>query len=159
MRIMRRPLTKHAESVAVGLATFALYVATRYPGLGGRVNYGDSAKFAFLGAIGGIGHPPGNPLYTLLTVLAVRVPGLAPATAVTLLSALFGAATIALVYGTARRTFSAVSALAAAGAVALGPQFARALGHAQFGSLHAQYVFHCALGRWRNRGASRGSVQ
>jgi hypothetical protein len=123
MRIMRRPLTKQAETVAVGLTTFALYVATRYPGLGGRVNYGDSAKFAFLGAIGGIGHPPGNPLYTLLTVLAVRVPGLTPATAVTLLSALFGAATIALVYGTARRTFSAVSALAAAGAVALGPIF------------------------------------
>lgn len=123
MGIPRPRWSKRAEAIAVGVAVLALYVATRYPGVGGRVNYGDSAKFAFLGSIGGIGHPPGNPLYTLLTVVAVRCPGFAPATAVTLLSALFGAATIALVYGTARRTFSAVSALVAAGAVALGPIF------------------------------------
>src|SRR5687768_12095366 len=51
------------------LAITVLYVTTLFPGVGGRINGGDSAKFQFIGLIGGIGHPPGSPLYMMLNAL------------------------------------------------------------------------------------------
>ncbi len=80
------------------VATFVVYALTRYPEVGGRVNMGDSAKFQFLARTLGIGHSPGNPLYLMASALWVRVPlPLSDATKVTLLSSVFGVATVALV--------------------------------------------------------------
>ena len=79
-------------------AIFVVYVVSRYPDVGGRINMGDSAKFQFLARTLGIGHSPGNPLYLMLSALWVRLPApLADATKVTLLSSVFALITLALV--------------------------------------------------------------
>ena len=83
---------------AVVAAIALIYVLTRYPDVGGRINMGDSAKFQFLARTLGIGHSPGNPLYLMASALWVRTPlPLADATKVTLLSSVFGLLTVALV--------------------------------------------------------------
>ena len=46
-----------------------LYSSTIYPGVGGRINYGDSAKWQFLWAIGGTPHSTGYPLFLGLSAL------------------------------------------------------------------------------------------
>ncbi len=57
-------------SVLLLLALFTpLYYYTLYPEIGGRINFGDSAKWQFLWAIGGTPHSPGYPLFLLLTTL------------------------------------------------------------------------------------------
>ena len=48
----------------------------------------DAGEFATVGAQFGIGHPPGQPLYTLLLGLFARAPGLDPLVGMNLLSAL-----------------------------------------------------------------------
>lgn len=60
------------EAIAVALvlafSTF-LYLQTLYPGIGGRVNYGDSVKWQFLWAIDGTPHSTGYPLFLVITKL------------------------------------------------------------------------------------------
>jgi hypothetical protein len=95
-------LAQHARRwgllAAVLLAVPVLHIATLFPGVGGRINGGDSAKFQFIGTVLGVSHPPGNPLYLLLNALWVRLPWpCSPATAASLLSWLFGALTLFLV--------------------------------------------------------------
>lgn len=52
------------------LAFFALlYLQTLYPGIGGRVNYGDSGKWHYLWMVDGTPHSPGYPLFLALTKL------------------------------------------------------------------------------------------
>ena len=76
---------------------FLVYVLTRYPDVGGRINMGDSAKFQFLARTLGIGHSPGNPLYLMLSALWVRIPlPLADSTKMTLLSGVFAIVTVIL---------------------------------------------------------------
>lgn len=83
---------------AVLVAVLLVYVLTRYPDVGGRINMGDSAKFQFLARTLGIGHSPGNPLYLMLSALWVRIPlPLADATKITLLSGALGLLTLVLV--------------------------------------------------------------
>ncbi len=68
----------------------ALYAATLYPGVGGRTNVGDSAKFQFMGKILGVPHEPGFPQYLMANAVWVRVPLPGElATRVNALSALF----------------------------------------------------------------------
>ena len=43
-------ISSHVEFL-VALGALALYASTVYPGVGGILNYGDSAKFQFLGRI------------------------------------------------------------------------------------------------------------
>jgi Flp pilus assembly protein TadD len=81
--------------VAVGAFSFAVYAATaaRF------VYWGDSAEFVAVARTLGVAHPPGYPLYTLLSALAIRVPIGTAAFRLSLLSALAGgaaAATVAL---------------------------------------------------------------
>lgn len=79
-------------------AVLLVYVLTRYPDVGGRINMGDSAKFQFLARTLGIGHSPGNPLYLMSSALWVRIPlPLADATKITLLSGVFGLVTLVLI--------------------------------------------------------------
>ena len=53
------------------LVLFAwLYASTLYPGIGGRINYGDSVKWQLLWLVDGIPHAPGYPLFLALTHFA-----------------------------------------------------------------------------------------
>jgi hypothetical protein len=67
----RYPKAPLAGAIAlIGLA----YAVTLYPGVGGRINPGDSAKFQFIGAVLGVPHEPGYPQYVVLTNLWTRLP-------------------------------------------------------------------------------------
>ncbi len=83
-------------------AGLALYLLTLAPGL----QPADSGEYQLTGAVLGIAHPPGYALYTLAGWLTTKALfWLAPARAVTVLSALLGAAALALI-GRAGRTLS-----------------------------------------------------
>lgn len=79
--------------VAVGAVSFIVYAATaaRF------VYWGDSAEFVAGARTLGVVHPPGYPLYTLLSALAVRVPVGTAFFRLSLLSAVAGAAAAAVV--------------------------------------------------------------
>jgi hypothetical protein len=106
------------------LAVTTLHLFTLFPGVGGRINGGDSAKFQFIGTVLGVSHPPGNPLYLLLNALWVRLPWpCSPATAVSLLSWLFGALTLFIVARALALQLSRSAACFALLALGLGPSF------------------------------------
>jgi len=54
-----------------GIVALALFIATLQPGFGGPE---DTPKFQFLGYVLGTAHPPGYPLYSLLSHLFVQLP-------------------------------------------------------------------------------------
>jgi len=83
---------------------------------------GDSAEFALVGAVGGVPHPPGYPLYAMLSRIAfVLLPG-PPAWRVSMLSALCGAAAAVLLRRACLRlTGDRAASLVAALAFALSP--------------------------------------
>ena len=85
-----------AIAAGLGAAALALYASTLLPGVGYS---GDTAKWQFLGRVGGTPHATGYPLYLALDKLWVntfRVGELA--WRVNLLSAIFGAATVAVLF-------------------------------------------------------------
>jgi Protein of unknown function (DUF2723) len=78
--------------LGVGLLSLLAYVLTLSP----TVNFIDSGEFIAVGAQAGIAHPPGYPLYTLLTVLGAALPFSDRAVGVNLISALSGALAVGL---------------------------------------------------------------
>jgi hypothetical protein len=111
--VSRAPLTW----LVIGFS--ALYVATLFPGVGGTINHGDSAKFQFIGEVLGVSHPPGNPLYLLLNAAWIRLPfPCRMFTKASLLSSFSAVMTLVFVYRTLARIFD--SAAGVAGALALG---------------------------------------
>ena len=90
-----------------------MYYMTLTPGLGGLV---DAPKFQFIGAILGVPHPPGYPLYVLLSYGFSHLPFGSLAYRVNFMSAVWGAVTVGLLFLCARRAgcnrfTSAVAAL------------------------------------------------
>jgi hypothetical protein len=80
----------------LGAAALAVYVRSLLPGVGYS---GDTAKWQFLGEVGGTPHPTGYPLYLLLTRAWVHLlPVGELAWRVNLLSAALGAATVAALF-------------------------------------------------------------
>jgi tetratricopeptide (TPR) repeat protein len=78
---------------------FLVYLLTLCPAAGP----GDAAEFATSGALLGIPHPPGYPLYTLLSRLCVvLIPFGSAAARVNLLSAVFGALALGFLYESLR---------------------------------------------------------
>jgi hypothetical protein len=76
-----------------------LYALTLFPGVGGRGNTGDSAKFQYIGEVLGVPHQPGYPQYVVLNFLFTRLPlPLELATEVNLLSAVFALAAGAFLF-------------------------------------------------------------
>jgi hypothetical protein len=147
-----RPLTPERRAIAVVAAACALlYASTLYPGVGGRINYGDSAKFQFLGVVLGVSHPPGNPLYLLLAAVFSHLPFVAPSLGVKLLSAVSASVAVAFVFATNRLFFGTLSSLVGAALLALGPTFWIFATEAEVYTLNAAIVagslFH--LLRWR----------
>lgn len=94
---MRRDLP---AATTIFLTTLGLYWLTLAPGLVGLV---DTPKFQFVGAILGVPHPPGYPLYTLLSYGFSQLPYGSLAYRINLMSAVFGALTAALVFLCGRR--------------------------------------------------------
>lgn len=99
------------------MAFLLLYGLTAAPSV--ATVFDDSLEFQVVAYTLGIAHPTGYPLYTLLGWLVTRLPWAEPAQGVNLLSALFGAVTVAGLYGVGRQLTCGRLA-AAAGAVAVG---------------------------------------
>jgi len=90
---------------AIFLAFLVLYTATLMP----DVLPEDSGEFQLVAAAAGVAHPPGRPLYTMLGWLFAHLPlGPSPAWRVNLFSAVTAAATVAVVFHTARRLSGSV---------------------------------------------------
>jgi len=75
---------------------FLLALATYRAGVAPGLLWGDSAEMQVLAALGGVAHPTGYPLFTLLARALVIVTGGPPAFLANLFSSLFAAATLAL---------------------------------------------------------------
>ena len=92
------------------LLTFIIYLATLFPGLG---QYRDTGEMVSVAKTLGIAHPPGYPLYTMLSkVSLILIPWGNAAYRLNILSALAGAATAGLLYRLLRFTLSKPAALA-----------------------------------------------
>ncbi|HEX6475466.1 MAG TPA: DUF2723 domain-containing protein, partial [Candidatus Limnocylindria bacterium] len=110
-------------TTAVGLITLCLYVVTARPDVGGPE---DSPKFQFLGFVLGTAHPPGYPLYVLLTHLFAKLTVGTLAFRINVFSGLMGAITCGVVFVLGRQLGAhRVSAAAAACALATGATFWR----------------------------------
>ncbi|MDW8095585.1 MAG: DUF2723 domain-containing protein [Aquificaceae bacterium] len=91
----------HPVSHAIIIFVFfiALYSFTLYPGPGGRINYGDSAKWQFVFLTDYIPHSTGYPFYILLSKLFYYIIPVGPTyLKITLISAVFGALTNAILF-------------------------------------------------------------
>src|SRR5438105_237041 len=80
--------------LGVSLLALVVYVLTLSP----TVNFIDSGELITVGAHAGIAHPPGYPLYTLLTIVGAALPFSDPAIGVNLVSAAAGALAVGLFY-------------------------------------------------------------
>jgi hypothetical protein len=132
-----------------------LYGLTLYPGVGGRVNAGDSAKFQYVGKVLGVPHPPGYPQYVLLNHLWTRLPlGLELATQVNLLSAMLATAAGGALFVALRRLTASdfAAALGTATVLLSRPVWTYAT-EAEVHALHLLYVAALlwAAERWRAR--------
>jgi hypothetical protein len=117
----RRWLTGALTDAAVFLFAYALYRLTLTP----TVLPADAGEFQLVARVLGVAHPFGFPLYTLLGACFARLPLTADVAArVSLLSAVTGALTLAVISRTARRlTGSALGGLAAALALGVSTTF------------------------------------
>ena len=84
-----------ACAAGIGLLALTLYAATLQPDLGGPE---DTPKFQFLGYVLGTAHPPGYPLYVMLSHLFVQLPIGTIAYRANLFSATMAAFACALTY-------------------------------------------------------------
>ncbi len=145
--VQSRPLYLAA---AVGLASFILYVATLAPDVVG----GDAGEFQFVPYVLGIPHHTGYPLYTLLGKVWSFLPTGSIAFRMNLLSAVFAAAAVALVYLAAwemtGRLGAAILAAASLAVTNLFWQWATIAGVRSSTALMAALVIYLAV-RWRNQ--------
>ncbi len=91
---------------ALGVASFLLFLFFQAMGIYG----GDSGDLVTAAYEFGVPHPPGYPLYTLLSWFATRLPFSTPAWRVGLMSSLPHAATVALVFAVTRRLTKSTAA-------------------------------------------------
>ena len=93
----RYPRADRQAALFLFAGVFGLYLRTLAPGL----LFGDSAEFQVAAWQLGLAHPTGYPLYLIVGSLwqhLLALAGLSPAYALNVLSAFFGAATVALLY-------------------------------------------------------------
>lgn len=96
--IASRPTLARRDAICVlvvGLTALALYIATLQPDFGGPE---DTPKFQFVGHVLGTPHPPGYPLYVLLSHVFVKLPVGTIAYRANLFSAVLAALACALAY-------------------------------------------------------------
>ena len=120
---------------ATGAVSLALYVATLQPDFGGPE---DTPKFQFIGYVLGIPHPPGYPLYVLLSHAFVAIPIGTIAYRANLFSAVMAAIACALTFVLARQLGARRwTSLCAALGLATGASFWRSAVFAEVYSLAA----------------------
>jgi hypothetical protein len=80
-----------------------VYTLTLYPDVGGRVNFGDSAKWQYLHVVNGVPHSTGYPIFLALSEVFGRiVPFEQIADRIKMISVIFGALTVVNLYGICR---------------------------------------------------------
>lgn len=105
----------------LALATLALYVWVAPA----HLVYGDNAEFAALGAVGGVAHPTGYPLYVLWLRAWSWLPGANPVHVAAIATAILGALAVLVLHAACRawgarpRTATLVCGLFAVGPLAL----------------------------------------
>jgi Protein O-mannosyl-transferase TMEM260-like len=125
-------------AVLIGVLALALYVATLQPDFGGPE---DTPKFQFLGYVLGTAHPPGYPLYVMLSHLFTLIPIGSVAYRANLFSAVMAAGVCALTYVIVRHIGGGRLAAAWASAgLATGMTFWRSAVFAEVYSLAAVLV-------------------
>jgi hypothetical protein len=124
-----------ATAALIAAATLALYVVTLQPDFGGPE---DTPKFQFIGYVLGVPHPPGYPLYVLLTYAFSHLPIGTIAYRANLFSAVMASASCVIAYAIARQIGAGrwVSLCAALG-LATGASFWRSAVFAEVYSLAA----------------------
>ena len=141
-------------ALVVAGAAMILYLATLQPDFGGPE---DTPKFQFLGYVLGTAHPPGYPLYVMLSHLFVQLPVGSIAYRANLFSAVTAALACAFAYGIARELGARWWAAAAAAiALASGVSFWRSAVFAEVYGLAAALVTMSIflLLRWGSRGGT-----
>ena len=139
-----RPATHRARWIALAfLGALAIYAWGAAPG----VLDGDPAELQAIAIAGGVAHPSGYPLYVLVSrVFALALPG-DPAHRVNLMSAVFGAASVATLAGVALELgLGGAAALGAAILLGAGFNFWAASLRAEVYTLSV-FVFLLAWGR------------
>jgi hypothetical protein len=142
-------------ATAAAAASLVLYVATLQPDFGGPE---DTPKFQFIGYVLGIPHPPGYPLYVLLSHAFVALPIGTIAYRANLFSAVMAAVACALVYVIGRQLGARRwSSLCAALGLATGASFWRSAVFAEVYSLAAVMaaLTIALLLAWGARGGTR----
>lgn len=138
----------HGSSVALGtgLLVLVVYVATLHAGVPG----GDAGELIAVAGTGGVAHPPGYPLYSLLAGVFARLPWGSLAWRVNLFSAVCGAAAAALLADTvARATRQPWAGFLAGAGFAFAPlPWTYAVGAEVF-SLHVLFVVGLLAAAWR----------
>ena len=125
-------------AVGIGVLALALYVATLQPDFGGPE---DTPKFQFLGHVLGTAHPPGYPLYVMLSHLFTLIPIGTIAYRANLFSAVMAAVACALTYLLTRQIGAGrLAAGWAAAGLATGITFWRSAVFAEVYSLAAVLV-------------------
>lgn len=105
-------------ALGVGLGALGAYALTLQRSLPG----GDAGELAGAACAGGVAHPPGYPLYTILARVAAALPGGEPFTRINLISALCDAgAGAALAWAVGRSTRDRWAGLAAGGLFCFSP--------------------------------------
>lgn len=93
--------SSRARDLAVGAGLSVAFLAVYAATMCRTVFWYDSAEFATAAYVLGIPHPPGYPLYTLVGHVFTWLP-MEPAAAVNLMSAVFGAVSVGLLYAVLR---------------------------------------------------------
>ena len=125
-------------AISIGVVALGLYVATLQPDFGGPE---DTPKFQFIGHVLGTPHPPGYPLYVLLSHLFVKLPLGTIAYRANLFSGVMAAVGCALAYLIGRQIGSGRwPAFCAALGLATGASFWRSAVFAEVYSLAAVMV-------------------
>ena len=120
--MIRSLLNRILSAPGLGILAFLVYLRTLAPGVYGF----DSGELATGAYTLGIVHPPGYPVYLLLGRLFAFLPVGSVAYRLNLMSAVFGALTVALVFRLCRRfTGNRLAAWAAAGLLAFSNYFWR----------------------------------
>src|SRR2546429_59871 len=96
------------------VAVFAVALAGYRRGLAPGLLWGDSAEMQTLAAVGGVAHPTGYPLFTLVGRIFTAIGRGEPAFRANLLSATFAAATLALLVAFLLRRGAGAAAACAA---------------------------------------------
>jgi hypothetical protein len=147
-----------AVAGAAATASLLLYTATLQPDFGGPE---DTPKFQFVGYVLGTPHPPGYPLYILLSHLFVMLPAGTIAWRANLFSAVMASIACSLTYAIGRQAGARRwSALCAAAGLATGAAFWRSAVFAEVYGLAAVMaaLVVALLLDWGHRGGTRRLV-